>query len=206
MTRPPFEFCITVFSNFNPALCVSFIYLNILKHFHTRTLIIITMAEKKRTHISFMAESLAMALTSMICCLLALVAMVSCQTSDDSADNMSPQVAQFVARYFPGYAVEQCTVNAGVTHVKLKNGPGIVFDASDNLESVNGYGMPLPQVLLFDTLPPSLFDYLQSGENLDNVFSVKFTPRQVTVELLETTVVYDIASGRIRDIDTPPVP
>lgn len=151
------------------------------------------------------AHNIGMALGSIITLILVAIVMVGCQSDSDSAYNSMPtKVQKFVTRYFPGYSVDQCTVTPDAVHVKLKNGPGITFDSQRNLEAVNGYGETLPQVLLFDTLPPAMFQYLQEGDNLDQVFTLSFSPTQVVAELLSTTVIYDTRTTRITQTPTEP--
>jgi hypothetical protein len=57
--------------------------------------------------------------------------------------------------------------------------------------------MPLPQVLLFDRLPPSLYSYLEETENLGNVFSIERDRTTYTVVLLNETLSYDVATEQI---------
>ena len=82
-------------------------------------------------------------------------------------------------------------------HVRIINGPGLTFNKKCEWEAVNGYGMPLPQVLLFDRLPPSLYSYLEETENLGNVFSIERDRTTYTVVLLNETLSYDVATEQI---------
>lgn len=61
--------------------------------------------------------------------------------------------------------------------------------------------MPLPQVLLFDQLPPALYKYLEETENLGNVFSLERNRSTYTVVLLDETLSYDIATQQITGSD-----
>lgn len=144
------------------------------------------------------AESAGRMVMAILVGTLTLLMLNSCSTHDDDAyDSMPAKVKNFVAHYFPGYGVESYTVTGNISHVRLSNGPGITFDKDLNLEGVNGYGSPLPQVMLFDMLPPALFDYLQSNEELNQVFAMTFTPTQVIVELLESRLTYDVKTTSI---------
>lgn len=145
-----------------------------------------------------LAESLGMLFMAVFIGSMALLFLSGCSSNDsDAYDRMPEKVRQFVARYYPGYGVQSYTASGDVVHVRLDNGPGITFDRDLNLEGVNGYGSTLPQVLLFDMLPPALFEYLQSTEELNEVFAVTFTPRDVTVELLESRLTYDVSTASI---------
>lgn len=147
------------------------------------------------------AESLGMVIMAILVSLMAL-ALESCSNNDDEAYNSMPdKVKQFVARYYPGYGVKSYTTSGDVVHLRLDNGPGITFDKDLNLEGVNGYGTTLPQVLLFDMLPPAMFDYLQSTDELNDVFAMTFTADDVTVELMSSRIVYDVKTAKISRVD-----
>ena len=81
--------------------------------------------------------------------------------------------------------------------MRVDDGPGITFDSDYAWEIVDGYGMPLPQVLLFDQLPPKLYAYLQDSQQLDSVFSMERDSRRYTLSLLNADLVYDIKTEEI---------
>ena len=114
-------------------------------------------------------------------------------------NDLPPEIRNFLAKYYPNTGVESYTHNAQMYHVKLKSSAGLTCDSEYRGEVVNGYGAALPQVFLYDQLPPALFDYLQETENLNAVMSAERTPRMYTVALLNDTVTYDIGSGRITE-------
>lgn len=158
---------------------------------------------KKTFHRAGLAQSLGMIITAILICTMALL-LSGCSSHDEEAYNAMPdKVKQFVARYFPGYGVESYTASTNVVHVRLDNGPGITFDKDLNLEGVNGYGSTLPQVLLFDMLPPALFEYLQTNDELNEVFAMTFTARDVTLELLSSRVTYDVSDAKITRTEVP---
>lgn len=139
------------------------------------------------------------ALVSMFAALISaamLFVMSSCQ-NDDEWNDMPQEIASFVSKYFPGEGVNSYTHNGAAYHVRVDDGPGITFGSDYAWESVDGYGMPLPQVMLFDQLPPKLYAYLQDSQQLDSVFSMERDSKRYTLTLLDTTLVYDIESGQI---------
>lgn len=127
-------------------------------------------------------------------CLLFVVS--SCH-GDDEWDAMPRDIADFVSQYFPGSGIGSYSHTGDTYHVRIDNGPGITFDSNYAWVSVDGYGMPLPQVLLFDQLPPRLYAYLQDSQQLDSVFSMERDSLRYTLSLLNSTLVYDIATGAI---------
>ncbi|MDE7125646.1 MAG: hypothetical protein K2O12_04110 [Muribaculaceae bacterium] len=116
---------------------------------------------------------------------------------DDLIDSLPTPIAKFVTQYYPGVGVSEYSFTNDSYHVKLKNGPGMTFNGSYDWISVNGYGEALPQVFLFDHLPPALYEYLQTGSLLGEVMSVDRTSRQYTVVLMYTTVYYNTDTGAI---------
>lgn len=121
---------------------------------------------------------------------------VSCH-SDDEWNEMPQEIADFVSKYFPGEGIGSYSHNGNTYHVRVDDGPGITFDSDYAWEIVDGYGMPLPQVLLFDQLPPKLYAYLQDSQQLDSVFSMERDSRRYTLSLLNADLVYDIKTGEI---------
>lgn len=122
----------------------------------------------------------------------------ACQSGDDF-DKMPRSIMQFVTQYWPNPAVSQCQENDdGSWLVQIKSGPTLTFDAEENWTSVNGNGVPLPQVLLFDRLPSALYDYLESGGYLGQVFDMSRTAREITLQLHTSRLYYVIDTGEIR--------
>lgn len=128
------------------------------------------------------------------------LSVTSCH-NDEPLSEMPYKISQFVTQYFPNMGVSSFTESSDTYHVRLDNGPGLTFDKSYGWEVVNGYGMPLPQVLLFDQLPPALYSYLDETQTLDAVFTIERNSTTYTVVLLDSTLSYDIASGEITGSD-----
>ncbi len=71
--------------------------------------------------------------------------------------------------------------------------PGLTFGENYGWTAIDGYGMPLPQVMLFDQLPPRLYAYLQdSQQQLDSVFGMERDSKRYVLTLLDSTLTYDI--------------
>ena len=81
--------------------------------------------------------------------------------------------------------------------MKLKSDCAISFDSRYRWVTVNGYGSTLPQMFLFDQMPPSLYSYLQETDNVNEVYSVTRDTAVYTVNLQDNTITYDIDSGTI---------
>ncbi|MDE5629520.1 MAG: hypothetical protein K2I69_08170 [Muribaculaceae bacterium] len=124
--------------------------------------------------------------------------------SCDNADlwNEVPgEIAEFVNNYYPMSRLQSFSHSDQTYHLRIENGPGMTFNNNYNWITVDGYGMPLPQVMLFDQLPPALYNYLQETERLDAVFSINHNTDNkndsYTAELIDTSVSYDVITGKL---------
>ncbi len=132
--------------------------------------------------------------------LLATVALALTQTACSHADIWSelPQdISSFITHYFPNSELQSYTHNAGSYHVRIDGGAGLTFGATYQWTDIDGYGMPLPQVLLFDQLPPKIFDYLQGTDQLNAVFAMRRDASSYTLTLLNNDLIYNIATGEL---------
>ncbi|MDE6452570.1 MAG: PepSY-like domain-containing protein [Muribaculaceae bacterium] len=135
--------------------------------------------------------------------LIAITAMLAPACSDsDVWDSVPPKIATFLNRYYPNSELASCTRTGSDYRVRIKDGPGITFDAACEWTAIAGYGELIPQVLLFDQLPPALYEYLQQTATTADVYSLERDRTTYTVGLKNTSVVYDIATGTVRS----PVP
>ena len=126
------------------------------------------------------------------------MAVTACQSGDDF-DKMPQSVMKFVTQYWPNPAVTLCQQNDdGTWLIEIKNGPTLTFNSSEQWQTVNGNGVPVPQVLLFDRLPSKLYDYLENGEYLDEVFEIVKSPREIMLQLHRSKVYYTIENENIR--------
>lgn len=124
------------------------------------------------------------------------VSLSSCK-ENQPWDELPSEISKFITQYFPNSAIENFSETTSTYHVRISDGPGLTFDKDFSWEDINGYGMPLPQVLLFDQLPPALYKYLEETSNLDGVFSLERDTRTYTVVLLESTLIYTIETQEI---------
>ncbi len=116
-------------------------------------------------------------------------------------DEMPEEISQFITRYFPGSQLEDYGHGNDSYHVRLDNGPGLTFDNEFAWTAINGYGMPLPQVLLFDRLPPRMYNYIQETEQLNGVFAISRDNITYTATLIDNTITYNIRTGTLTGSD-----
>ena len=116
---------------------------------------------------------------------------------NDVWNDVPEQISEFINHYFPYSELSSCTKTDSGYHIRIDDGPGLSFDHTYAWTSIDGYGMPLPQVLLFDQLPPALYDYIQETENLNGVFSMERDSTAYVLTLLDTSVRYIIETGEM---------
>lgn len=131
--------------------------------------------------------------------LLTIIAIITSLTgcNDSKWGDLPSSIANFVTEYFPSSSVESYSENNGQYYVKIKNGPSMIFDSSYAWSSIDGEGATLPQVLLFDELPPTLYQYLEETESLNSVYRLDRDARQYEVGLFDSALTYTIATGEI---------
>lgn len=126
----------------------------------------------------------------------------SCTTTSPGAnswgDNGSwENITKFRSDYFPNQSYSMTDQNEDNCIIRVKGGPSVTFAPSGRWASVVGYGSTLPQMFLFDQLPPELYEYIQKIDALGDVYSVIINRGLYTVDLIDTSVVYDMSTGAI---------
>lgn len=118
--------------------------------------------------------------------------------SNDASEELPSTISNFVTQYFPGYSVKAYNeLSGGNSVVQLSNGPTIKFDDDQRWIEVDGEGSTLPQVLMYDQLPPQLYEYLQATEQQSDVYEVKRDRYYYKLTMLDTVLTYDIATGKV---------
>lgn len=117
--------------------------------------------------------------------------------SDSKWGDLPSSISNFITEYFPSSAIESYSENDNEYYVKIKDGPSLIFDSSYSWTTIDGEGATLPQVLLYDELPPALYEYLQATESLTSVYRLDRNSRQYEVGLFDTAITYNIATGEI---------
>ena len=135
-------------------------------------------------------------ITSILLIFTLLLGASSCRNSD-LWDEVPTPIAEFIDSYFPYSELVSVSDNGSTYHIRIDNGPGLTFASDYSWEAIDGYGMPLPQVLLFDQLPPKLYNYLQETNQLNGVFSIERNKEYYLVTLMDNTLKYVIETGEL---------
>lgn len=128
--------------------------------------------------------------------LAALTATVGC--SSNAWDEVPQKITTFISQYFPGQGIRSYSVDNGTERLVTSGGTSLEFDANLDWTIIDANGHTLPQTLLYDELPPALFQYLEETENLSNVYKLERTSAIYIITLKDTYITYDIATGAIK--------
>lgn len=125
-----------------------------------------------------------------------LVVLGAC--SNDASDDLPSAVSKFTTQYFPGLSVKSYNeMSDGGCVVQLSGGPTLRFDSENQWIEIEGNGSKLPQVLMYDQLPPALYDYLQGTEQQADVYAMKRDKYYYKLTMLDTVITYEISTGKI---------
>lgn len=130
---------------------------------------------------------------------LVLGTVVSCKENGVDMSDLPTQVSAFITKYYPGVEVDRWSNSAGKSTVYLRNSATIVFDntADKNWVSIDGNGGTLPQMLVYDQTPATLYRYIEENNAVNGVYGMSRDGKQYVVVLLDSRVIYDIATGKI---------
>lgn len=133
-----------------------------------------------------------------VCAALSLLAIALGACSHNSLyDDVPAPIEKFIAQYYPSSALASFTSTPTSYRAVIKNGPVLTFDTSCQWTELDGDGETLPQVFLFNELPPALYAYVQETESLDGVYKARRDKDNYTLTLLSTTVTYTGSTGEL---------
>jgi len=138
---------------------------------------------------------------SLILLCTAMVFGIQSCSSNDLYDEMPTAVNMFISHYYPNSALASFSVTKTGYVAVIKNGPGITFNKDCSWTSIDGYGSVVPQVFLFDEVPPALYKYLQETEQLNSVFVITRDSKTYRLQLLDSALTYDIDTGNLTGSD-----
>ncbi len=139
---------------------------------------------------------------TLILALLLAVSVTGCNDDDDQVINPLPKkIQEFISEYYPGETVASYVTspNGDIT-VNLFNSASFIFDKSYDWIEVTGHGNTLPQQLLYDQLPTMLYEYLQSGNALEEVYAISRNANVYTINLANGVISYDATNDKFGDL------
>lgn len=127
--------------------------------------------------------------------LLAVIIMGAC--SNNVWDEIPTPITSFIEQYYPGSGVKSFTQNDSGYKVKINNGASLSFDSDYAWTFIDGNGVRLPEVLVYDQLPPALFNYLQGIEQQSGVYAMSRDKTCYKLTMHDTVITYEISTGKI---------
>lgn len=106
-------------------------------------------------------------------------------------------IADFVSEYFDGGSVESYVEGANGYTVRIKGGATLTFGTDQQWTDINGNGGTLPQMFLYDCLPSALYGYLDSHEEVNDVYRVHRSFRDIQINLSDGRIDYNPQTGQI---------
>lgn len=131
----------------------------------------------------------------LVALLVGLMALGAC--SSNVWDDLPSPIAKFIEQYYPGSTVENYHELDEGYYVKIKNGATLKFDSELAWTSVDGNGVTLPQVMVYDQLPPALYTYLQGNEEQSGVYSMTRDARFYKLTMSDTVITYDVTTEKV---------
>lgn len=129
--------------------------------------------------------------------LLTALMMVGACSDDDAWDELPSAISNFISEYFPGVGVSSYDEVGDSYRVQVRNSATLVFDNDYHWTEIAGNGVPLPEVLMYDQLPPALYNYIQGLEQQAEVYGVKRDKDSYTLTMHDTVITFDAGTGKI---------
>lgn len=129
--------------------------------------------------------------------LTALLTFWACSNNDEYNEVPSP-ILTFITQYWPNPVIAEYNQTSNNEYiVEIKDGPGFEFNEEYIWIKVDGNGLPLPQVFLYDQLPNVLYEYLESGSYLNEVIVIEKSDGVYSLELVDCKIAYDTVTEKI---------
>lgn len=124
-----------------------------------------------------------------------LLLLIACSSS--VWDELPSQISTFISTYYPMSGISKFSETDDQYQVTIKNGATIVFDSNYEWVSINGNGVPLPEIFVTNKLPQKLVTYLTELEETTQVYAAQNDPRTVILTMLNYKISYIKETGEI---------
>lgn len=127
--------------------------------------------------------------------LIGIIMLGAC--SNNLWDDVPSKITSFIEQYYPGSGVSSYSQTDSDYRVKISNGATLVFDREYAWVLIDGNGVRLPEVMVYNLLPPALFNYLQGIEQQTSVYGMSRDSHFYKLTMEDTVISYDIETGKI---------
>lgn len=112
-------------------------------------------------------------------------------------DEIPGPITSFIEQYYPGSGVKSFSQSDSGYKVKITNGASLSFDTEYSWTFIDGNGVRLPEVIVYNQLPPALFNYLQGIEQQADVYAMSRDKTYYKLTMHDTIIIYEISTGKI---------
>jgi hypothetical protein len=114
-------------------------------------------------------------------------------------DEVPGRIQEFIAQYWPGSTVSAFDVIDGEHHVTIKDGASLVFDSEYNWLLINGNGVAIPSILIYDEMP-HIYTYLLARELTHDLMIAENLPRVIILTFTDIIIEYTKSTSSFRMI------
>lgn len=113
-------------------------------------------------------------------------------------DDVPEPIRQFISTYWPGVTVSDYQENTdGSYQATIKNGASLAFDSNYQWTRIDGRGVPLPPILIYNEMP-TIYQYLEAREQTSDLLLAVSSPLTITLTFTDFTLQYDKSTSAIR--------
>lgn len=118
-------------------------------------------------------------------------------------DDVPEEIRTFISTYWPGVTVSDYQESAdGSCVATIKRGPALAFDANRRWTRIDGRGVALPPILIYNEMP-AVYSYLEAREQTSDLMLAVSDPQSITLTFADFTLLYDKATATIRMVAAP---
>lgn len=132
-----------------------------------------------------------------IIAIIGLLLLMACSSS--LWDEVPQPITKFIAEYWPGATVSSYNERSDNYYVTVKNGASIVFDANYQWTKINGNGVEIPSILIFNEMP-KVYQYLEAREQTTGLMAAENRPRVVILTFNDFILQYNKDTSDIKMI------
>lgn len=126
---------------------------------------------------------------------LAVVMLMAC--SDSLWDDLPAPIARFITTYYPSASISKYSDADNQYSVVVKNGPSMTFDSDYSWTMLDGNGVPLPSIFVYNELP-AVYEFLLARDETNTVMKVEKEPRAIYITLTDQVLEYVRETGEIK--------
>lgn len=126
---------------------------------------------------------------------ISILMLIAC--GDTLWDELPSPISTFITTYYPNSGISDYEEENATYYVKIKNGASLVFDSNYDWIQINGNGVPIPPIFIFNEMP-KIYQYLEARELTSDLMEAKNEPRTILLTFTDFRLEYIKETGDIR--------